>query len=750
MDVHQPYEDRPAGGSLLQPGMAFLAESPEAFGLVPDACPVVTDGLLIAASGHGAEGGATSPVYTAEEGGVDGLLETVYRDLIAPTEENRSLLHHTFGNGEGRQEHAVARYAAVLAEATALRVFRGAAQGASFDQSCTLLGQELGRALAVLRARIGEDSGRSSASEAVFYTVSFGACRLTDMGGGDYALELFAAGDYRVFLLDGQGMSPLWLADTPVRAAGTTTPLTGKHLCLHHPEPFAVLLLSDGVCAIDAAEHRSLRASPGLVWRYRMRLEDYFLRLLNACVREQEFGERAARFFIGRAHGHDSASGALIIQCGDASYEVFRAACRSRLGELEAQIALLPNGYDPAHVVVPDTRVHTEQSYLARLLEHEAGLSDRVTEALRLCALEKLRSGEPTDPLPPPDAPEYTRLSFSVVWEVYRRYDVENDEDRARIVANRRALRDGFADHWVTLRPLLATLPGLSTADFPEAMAYRARCDRDWVSCTELNVRLGEQLAARRQSLARIEQRLTDSLTVLRTECTDWLCGRAADEQTAAWARELAAVLPAELDCFIAGRAAGTDRYRSLLTAYTAERDALFQRDTTAPYGFFAADWQAILDGTLSDNRWEAICAAPRATSLVEMSLSGASSDPSHTRETPADASLASYAELLQALRHISDGTGTLLSRVDARAADRRMARDLANRSEWQLACLRASAYEDTDWGADVLGVMNTALRNDYHAMIRHYLETCEQLANQAAAYASYRAMYERYMAIGT
>ena len=37
---------------FLRPEMAFLAENPEAFGLVPDACPLATKHLLIAEIGR--------------------------------------------------------------------------------------------------------------------------------------------------------------------------------------------------------------------------------------------------------------------------------------------------------------------------------------------------------------------------------------------------------------------------------------------------------------------------------------------------------------------------------------------------------------------------------------------------------------------------------------------------------------------------------------------------------------------------
>ena len=87
MDTKQ-YADEWAAESRLLAGMAFLAENPEAYGLVPDACPAVTSDLLLAVNGHGATGGELSPTYPVEEGGVDGLLDNLYGNLIPRTDEN--------------------------------------------------------------------------------------------------------------------------------------------------------------------------------------------------------------------------------------------------------------------------------------------------------------------------------------------------------------------------------------------------------------------------------------------------------------------------------------------------------------------------------------------------------------------------------------------------------------------------------------------------------------------------------------
>lgn len=714
MDM-QPYtEERGGADTLLKQGMSFLAENPEAFGLITDACPAVTSELLVAANGHSTTGGAVSPTYSVEGSDAEGLFDALFEGLLPRTDDYLRLLRATFGEGEGMQEHPVARYCAALAEGVALRVMTGSAKGASPEQTCAILGDEIPRALARLREKLCVDG--LTAQDAVFYTVSFGACRVAEHGGGSYTIDIFSAGDFRVFLLDGEGMHPLWMTDTPVLSSDTSAAPRAKRLTVHHPEPFAVLLLSDSVCSVNAAEHRALRESPGLIWRYRMRLEDYFLRVITSCVREQEFGERAARFFTGRSRGRDSASGGMMILRGSTSYEVFRATCQIRLAHLEDMMGLMPEGYDPDNVTQLPPRADMERSRLRHLLEQETGLSDRVSEALRLCALEKLQRGAPAqaDSLPE-DVPAYRRLGFDEVWTAFRRYDADNDADRARVTENRRILRENLIDQWMTLRPHFLKVGAVTVTPCES-------CARSYAACADMNARLGHRLAARRRVLSKLEELLSDSLDVLHAEGGDWLAGRAGDGGISAWANRLHDCLPNALTPLLADWQAETDRYRSLLAAYTYEREQLFCLDTHAPDGFFAADWQGITDGTLPDERWHELTESLNAPDRMP------------------------YRELMESLHRVSDGTGALLSRIQGRGAKRRMARDVANRTDLQIEALRASAYEDADWGDAVVSLMNPTMRREHHTAVRHWQETQELLSRRATAYAEFSAAYRRYI----
>lgn len=707
MDPRQYPEER-GDAPRLQTGMAFLAENPEAYGFVPDACPAATSELLVAVNGHGGAGGHIFPTYPVEAGGTDGLFDTLYGGLIHRTDENTRLLRATFGESDGLQEHPVARYCAALAETVAVQILNGGAKGASFEQTCLMLGNEIPPKLARLRDAICVDG--FAERDPVFYTVSLGACRITSKGEGNYSLDIFSAGDFRVFLLDGDGLHPLWLADSAVLSPDSTSMPTGRSMSIHHPEPFAVMLLSDSACALNATEMRTLRENPGWIWRYRMRLEDQLLRLITACVREQEFGERATRFFTGRSRGRDSASGAMMILREGVSYEVFRSICGDRLSRLEDMISLLPEGYDPANLPRRTSRETVELEHLQGLLTRDPGLGDRVTEALRVCAVQKLRAGKDTDVAPPPDVPDYRRLSYGEVWEIYHRYDRENDADRERVEQNRRILRDNLMDHWIVLRPYLRRI-----SDVPPSPA----AERSYAACSDMNARLSKMLAARKKALSSLDALFSDNLAVLRAHGRDWLEGRAGDGCVTAWAERLTEELPLAVAPVLEGWRESTERYRSLLTAYTYERELLFRMDTGND-GFFAADWKGIFDGTLPDSRWDALLA---------------------TLDT-AEA----YRGLMDSLCRVAKGTGALLARMESRGAERRMARDLAGRVDLQIAALRASAYEDPDWGESVVAVLEPARRREHRDVVRRWQESCELAARRAEAFESYSRSYGVYL----
>ncbi len=714
------YTPKPNHSSSLhmRVGMAFLAENPEAFGFISDAYPMVTDEWLIAAHGRETEAGAASFTYPAS-GGIEGLYENVFPGILTPDSLTDELLAKTFGDALGRREHPVARYVAAVSEAVSAEVLRDVTDAASHEEMARRLGEAVPEALSALREHLCRDG--LTARDAELYAVSLAVCRMKSLGGGSYTLDLFMAGDYRVYLLDAHGMRPLRLPHTSeIFPEGPILPMEGKQIQLRHPSPFAVLLLSGSACSVHATEAQALKENPGLVWLYRMRLEAGILRILTALSNEDDFGGRAGQFFTGRACGRESASGALSIWRGETSFSTFRSDCLTRLRHLEDMIALLPDGYDPARVPPLPSRVETETAFIRRMLSQEQGLLERTTDALRALALEKLYVS-PAEEIPlPEEVPELRRITREDIAETYRVYDAENDEDYEHIRRNRAAMREQMADHWVTLRPvLLRAAASLRDGEDGEVSSACAASDRAYASLQRLNARLGHLAEERRRCLHETEQRLADHRSILKSAGNDWLSGRAGTDHAAAWADTAAGALSDALRELANTYERTEGEYRSLLTAYMTERDRLFQCDAETADGAFSAEWAALLNGQLSEEHGKVF----RDAILFDMDEL--------------------YVKLWDDVYVISRGTGARLARVRDRAADRRMARDIAARSEFRIAALRASAYRDADWGEGVCELLDTAHRNSYFTVVRRWQETCELMARQAAAYEEYRTLYE-------
>lgn len=702
----------------IWPENSFLAENPEAFGLVPDACPLATKHFLIAANGHAAEGGGASTTHGMECASLEELHE-IYGEILPKDSESDTVLSHAFGSGGMMREQPVSRYCAVLAELTALRVLNNLPDKADFKKALAMLNDELSWVLHAFRRRF-EDLEQVEVIRDAAFEPTVCVCRIQELGGSDYTVDVFSAGDFRVYLLDEQGMAPLWSAVTPAFSCERGVGLTGRSVRLHHPAPFAVLLVSESICALNAAEYRSLRNDSGLVWRYRMRLEDFFLRLITDCVRDHEFGERAAHFFVGRSHGRDSASGAMAIMRDGVSYETFHLQCQNRLSVLGRQMELLPNGYNPRQIPEPASRLEIEYGFLQNLLNTRADLNDRLTNALRVEILKKYEQGDGGETYPlPEDAPDYARLNRAEIRDAILRLDQENYEDRGRIEKNRGILQESLAEHWITLRPLLtASVPSEETA----VRGYREVNDQIYEACLDMNRRLAEMKERRRRMVEEIRALMTNSLEVAEADGEDWIGGRAGWESVSAWMEPLQRDLPARLARMRAEWQADTEGYRGLLAAYTAQREDLFRRDVRRDGGVFFDRWTAILEGGLPESVWDEWKAC-----LIR--------DPERER----------FGAFLDALRQVSCGTGILMARIRARAVENRAARELANRADLRLNALRGAAYEDPDWGEGIISVMDSAARGDFRGAIRRWQEDCKRIEQQREAFERYSAMYEAY-----
>ena len=74
------------------------------------------------------------------------------------------------------------------------------------------------------------------------------------------------------------------------------------------------------------------------------------------------------------------------------------------------------------------------------------------------------------------------------------------------------------------------------------------------------------------------------------------------------------------------------------------------------------------------------------------------------------------------------------------------MARELSSRMDMRIAALRGAAYEDLDWGEEVIAVVDTATRNEFRATVRRWQETRLLMEQQKQAYEEYSSMYAKYV----
>ncbi len=693
----------------LTEGGAFLSENAESFGLVSDAHPVTTPTLMIAANGHAADDGMHPPTFAVSGKGVDGLFEGLYGSLIRRSDANEEILRMTFGESEGRQNHPIARYCAALTVALAHQTLTDMA-----GESAEACGRALSDILPdgidglrdVMRAAVGPRPGSEH-----FFSVSFCACRVTQGEQGVYAVDIFHAGDFALYVLDEQGLSPLLVCESDVLEPLDTSEVQVARLLLEHPEPMALLLLSKSLFDLSVKDFRAMQDTRGLLWRYRMRLEDQLVRLVTSSTRD-ELAERAERFFSGRAVGRDSASGAWMIPGG--TYDALRAACRTRLHRLERIVSLLPKGYDPES---PSKRIPLEQverDFILSAFRTRPGLAERTVEAIAQCVQTRLRDGETE--LPVSTAEETPpRLTYSEVKRVFLSFDARNREDREQIQKNREVIGNLLSEHWTTLRPLLCRYPMADGVS--EEM--RERSESAAQTCIALKERIAYLVARRKRSLEDIRTGLQDALDVLERQSGDWISGVGGDGSAYEWFRETGERLPRAVAAAREEYSAVTDRLRGLQSAYTLERALSFDLDTSEGGPWYTC-YHQILDGELPADIWRVY-----ANQLAELATG--------------------YGDLWQVIRTVSERTQTLRERIESRAAERRTVQTLSGDEEWQVACVLGAIWEDTAWGERIGTLVDNGFRNEYKALRRRWLEERELLTRQRETFEEYRDMYDRY-----
>lgn len=781
---------------------AFLVGNPQSFGFIPDAYPVATGRILIAANGHAAERGERSPLLELESTDPTVLLQDQYR-MLENTRAASDILRMTFCEMSGEhQEFPLARCCAVLCEAEAYHVLAAQSDTTPYVTVRTLLAARLSGVLESFRDTLNSNrqgKGGLAPVDDAFFRVSFGACRVLPGAGTDeWIVDIFSAGDFSVYILDRDGLSPLWTTVVPPLSVRDFPGMSGRSIRIRHTGRFAILLLSDSVCAPIPAERHAITEHPSLIWQHRMRTEERLLGIIDRAPSVTDFAESATRVLAGRATGRDSASGAMTV-LGDLTdrsirvssqdreahaYSAFRKTVSARLTQLGETVSLL-NSYDPDRLPPVRPCLESERRFAVGLLMTRPMLAARCEDLLKSLADRKLTEakrlygtadakmpvvteGESGDdqPLPPvptrqesgdPQAPEdpISRLSAEDVWSVFRSVDQENDADRDRIEKNRRFLRDCLCDHWVTLRPLLC---GFGQPDDPDGTAQDAIAtaapsaettppaeaaqpepslqDQSYIACVALNRRLSAIKHEREALLDGLHDLLTRALKTLEDSSADWVMGRTDPATLSAWTNRLTGQPTGQPSGQQphGGNDAGQQTLPDRLTALKN-----WESDTDA-FRRLQAEYQA---------RREALFAADTeagsgifAEDFTRI-MSGALPAVTWERYRAAADRMPEYARLIDVLRTVSDRTGELLHAIAQRNADRRCTMRFAGMEDWKFAAIRAAVYADPDWNdADLI---DEGTRNEYRSIVRRWREEQQLRARQNEAWESYRMLYTIY-----
>lgn len=716
---------------------SFLYGGPSAYGLITDAMPVSTGQILVAASGYSVGGSAGVPLHTAGGAGLEALLEEVF-PMLEADDLSKAVLHMTFGDCLVQREHPWSRYCAALAEAEVLRYLSSEDGSSDRDKSfsvvCKELGCRLSDSLDSLRAWMEQGDmdhslshrGRGNASiGAEYYEVSLGACRIMPEKDGSLTLDIFSAGDLCLFLLDGQGLFPLWLQGTGAVSPDVRVALSGRRVTLRHPEPFGLFLLSGTVCSAFMPSESTSDHERKMSVRARMLLERRLLNILRMALTEDEVGLRATQQLSDLAVRQDSISGAMatIAQGG---YDDLRSVCVARLETLEQDLDLLPDGYDPAREPPIRSRAETEADLARELFSKRpelretmrAELVDRVKEQL-----DRLDTDAEGGPLPPAGwedvAGEPERagiadlndLTAARVYDVLHRYDGLNDHDRMHIRRTRQVLHSLLAEHWITLRPLLCEVRG---ADRDVAVEHYA-------CCVELNRRLEQLLSARREVLHELQGRLEWLLDRLHIGTEDWIQGRADDRDCQQVLTILSRGLGEQFDAVAQTWQTDTEHLHALQGAYTAERENLFATDI-ATGGGFAGNYRQMIDGAWPDEVFDAC----RASAM--------------------DSGDAEAVAILDTVRVLSNGIERLMGQIRDREAAGECIREISEDFKWQFACLRAAVYGDETDADRARSLVDEATRVAYQQEGRKWQEDRNLQERRAEVYAAYRDSYGTYL----
>ena len=703
---------------------AFLAENPEAFGFVSEAFPIATRSMLVSADGKPTKKGMIPPTYVYPYNDLNRLFDSLFADVLDNSEENLDIIEKSLVGTENGYEHLVTRYAAVMSQALACQTMRSTPSDYSTEKTgAEYFADRLGKNIAVGLSRLRDamaEFGGLAPSAAEDFSVSLAVCRIDNVSGDEFAINMFGAGNFKFFLLDYEGMKVLWEEKLPrIDAADSSEAapaLAYKTVTLKKTMPFAVIVLSDGACDHSGDSNSTSAVSTSreaLVWRERMKLEEVMLRMIVGSANEQGFEARCMQYFSGHIVSDDSASGAMTLV--GTSYDIFSTECRRRLEVLENTMTLLPDGYDaqdPPSISDFDT---TESVFLDDLAERYPSLRSTTAATLsrhiKIAIMGILNNNTS-------ELEEDSVVPLDYIRQVYRLFDSENDSDRAQLQVNQRLICELMADNWITLRPLFC----YPAEGEDEDNEYRAEDAAAYSRCLEMNEEL-TRLANRRTSLidslykevkqcAELMTEKRDELVLNRIPRADFddISGRLIDKIPSA-----AEALRAEWD-------ESSDRARDLLAKYSAARAELFANDVK--YALVPC-YDSILDGSVGNGFWSEI--------------------KENVLQTMDDESAPDVLRIVDMIKIISDNCGEIYDAIGTRAAEKRTVRHISGDSTWNKICLRAMMRELPGWEDSDIARIDDSMRSEYRAMIARWREALTLVNKQKEAFAEYYKVYTAF-----
>ena len=99
---------------------------------------------------------------------------------------------------------------------------------------------------------------------------------------------------------------------------------------------------------------------------------------------------------------------------------------------------------------------------------------------------------------------------------------------------------------------------------------------------------------------------------------------------------------------------------------------------------------------------------------------------------------------MIAADKHVREGKRAEACLISAHVGGADVIKQIAGNHQ-RIAALRGAAYEDPDWGNEIISVMDNATRNEFRATVRRWQETRRLLEHQKQAFEAYSAMYGTY-----